>query len=247
MTKPLPTNKERWSLQAKLQKQVDKLHGKDADGDRYAVVEVHDRRDGQWPYIRPVPRVSFDNPTPEQVLAAIDAASSNVERTSRMFEQVHKDVLDYFEKDSHEIEIRGAAKVILGETAIIGQVYDVDVSRWCRWEFYKTTQGDSIKSVYTLKCYSYTDMNDFSVEEFKKWLRAGKRSLMKQHGKQIKGWFVRTVYGGNQMLAALVETPEKERPAIIALKRAKQDFLNEYVQAIQWAADKIEAELRAKK
>jgi hypothetical protein len=248
MTKPLPTNKERWRLQGKLQKAVDKLHGKDADGDRYAKVEVLDRRDGQWPYVRAVPRVPWENPTPEQLLAAIDAAGSNVESTARMFDQVRRDVQAYFEIDKRGRAIRAAVKAILGETAIVGRAYDRhdDAPRWCRWEPYKNlhAQGSETPTVQT--CF-FNDVNGFDSTAFKTWLKAGKQMLVKAHGKRIKGWYVRTDGSIGTSLSALVEIPEKERPYHTARNRAKREFLERHAEAIECNAKRIEAELRAKK
>ena len=165
MTKAPPTNKERCRLLSKLQKEVNKVHGKDSTGDRYAVVKVHDRRDGQLPYVICVPRVSWDNPTPEQMLEAIDAAGNNVESTFRMFAQMRRDVQMYFDRDKRGEAIRDAAKAILGETAIVGQAYSRhdDAHRWCRWESYRIMESSGSER-RTVRCCFFNDVNGFDAE-----------------------------------------------------------------------------------
>jgi hypothetical protein len=248
MTKPLPTNKERWRLQGKLQKEVNKLHGQDSDDERHATVQVQDRRDGQWPYIRPVPRIPWDNPTPEQMLEAIDAAGTNIESTSRMFDQVRRDVQMYFEIDKRGRAIRSIVKAVLGETAIVGRAYDRhdDAPRWCRWEPYRVMKSSG-SGPWTMQADFFNDVNGFDPEAFKTWLKAGKRMLVKAHGKSIKGWYIRTDGAVGTSLSALTEMPEKERPYHIARNRAKREFLEKHAREIELAAEKIEAELRAKK
>ena len=248
MTKPLPTNKERWRLQGKLQKEVNKLHGIDDDGERHANATVQDRRDGQWPYIRPVPRVPWENPTPEQLMEAIDAAGNNVESTSRMFDQVRRDVEGYFKQDKRGRAIRSIVKDILGETAIVGRAYDRhdDAPRWCRWESYRAMESSGSEPC-SMRCCFFNDVNGFDPEAFKTWLKAGKRMLVKAHGKRIKGWYVRTDGAVGTSLSAQVEMPEKERPYHIARNRAKREFLEKHAREIEGWAKEIEAELRAKK
>jgi len=248
MTKPLPTDKERWRLQGKLQKEVNKLHGTDNDGSRYATVQVQDRRDGQWPYIRPVPRVPWDSSTPEQMVEAICAASNNVESTSRMFDRVRRDVQMYFEKDKRGQDIRAVVKEILGENAIVGQAYEKndDTRSWCRWVPYRLGRRADFLRSHLDTCF-YNDVNQFDLGEFKKWLVAGKRALKKEYGKQIKGWYVRTDGSVGTSLSALVETPEEVRPYHMARNQAKREFLEVYQAEIEENAKTIEAEIRAKK
>jgi hypothetical protein len=247
MTKPLPTDKERWRLLGKLQKQVNKLHGKDDDGDRYATVKVQDWRDGQWPYIRPVPRVPWDSPTPEQLMEAIDAAGSNVESTSRMFDQVRRDVQMYFETDKRGRAMRDVAKAILGKTAIVGQAYEKhdDAPRWCQWHAYKALHAYGQEKPTMQTCF-FNDVNGFDPTAFKTWLKAGKCMLVKAHGKRIKRWYVRTDGSVGTSLSALVETPEKDRPYHTARNLARRKFLDEHVKEIEQQAVIIEAEIRAK-
>jgi hypothetical protein len=248
MKAPPPSTKARHDLLRRLQRQVDALHGKDDSGDRYAHVEVHDRRDGTWPYIRPVPRVPFEDPTPEQLLAAVDAAGSNVESTSRNFDQVRRDVQFYFEKDKRGRGIRTVAKKILGETAIVGQAYERhdDAPRWCRWEPYKKLHAYGAETPKLQTCF-FNDVNQFDLGAFKKWLVAGQAYLKKAFGKQVKGWYVRTDGSIGTSLSALVETPEAARPRITALNRAKREFLEENAEHISARACRIEAEIRAEK
>jgi hypothetical protein len=247
MKTPPPTDKERYKLLRRLQNEVNKVHGKDDEGDSYAVVEVHDRRDGHWPYIRPVPRVPFENPTPEQLLAAVDAAGTNVESAARDFDQVRRDVQFYFEKDKRGRAVRAAVKEILGDTAVVGSAYERydDAPRWCRWEPYRTKVTEGIQTRY--EAAFFNDVNQFDLAEFKKWLTAGRWLLKKTYGKMIKGWYVRTDGALGTSLSALVETPEVARPHIIARNRAKREFLERHAESIEREAARIEAELRAKK
>ena len=92
----------------------------------------------------------------------------------------------------------------------------------------------------------FNGLNGFDSEAFKTWLKAGKRMLVKAHGKSIKGWYVRTDGAIGTSLSALVEIPEKDRPYYTARNRAKREFLDEHVKEIEQQAVIIEAEIRAK-
>jgi hypothetical protein len=242
-----PTQSERNRLQNKLQKEVDKVHGKDEDSDHYARVQVQDRRDGRWPFIRPVPRIPWDNPTTEQFQAALEAATNNVESTSRDMETIRRDMMAYFEHDSRMRSIRQLAKKILGEKAIVGRAYDRsdDASSWCQWVPYRTMRAYNEAEKPTLQTCFY-DATMFDLNEFKKWLVAGKRTLTKEHGKYIKGWYIRLDGSCGTSLSASVETPEVDRPAIIARNRAKREFLEAHATEIEHNATVIEVELRTK-
>ena len=182
------------------------------------------------------------------MMEAIAAAGNNVESTSRMFDQVRRDVECYFKQDKRGRSIRSIAKAILGDTAVVGRAYDHldDAPRWCHWASYKVMESSGSEPC-VMRCSFFNDVNGFDSEAFKTWLKAGKRMLVKAHGKLIKGWYVRTDGSVGTSLSALVEIPEKDRPAITARNRAKREFLEANAQAIEWAANKIEAEIRAKK
>jgi hypothetical protein len=235
--KTLPNRRERSRLLSRLQREVNQVYGKDDEDTPYAFVEVHDYRDGYWPYIRPVPRIPFENPTPEQILASINAAGSNVESTSRALEQVRREVESYFRQVTHEKAVREAVSTVLGKDAIVGKAYDRcdDAPRWSRWESYRIKKN---------ACFYRNDGIGFDIDSFEKWLRAGKRMLIKEYGKLIIGWYVRIGGSIGTSMSALVEIPEKERTAIIARRMAKHDCLEENQKEIEKQATLIERKLR---
>jgi hypothetical protein len=244
MTKAPPTTKERTRLYTQLQRLVDKLHGKDEEGERYARVQVQDRRDGRWPYVRPIPRIPWEDPTAEQFEAALDAAASNVHCVAEDMEHVRRDIQAYLQRDTQGRVIRAIARKVLGETCAVGEAYSRydNAQPFCQWKTLQKLDEGSTSKAYR---YDYFNLWPFGATAFEDWLKQGKKTLLKEN-KNVVGWYVRVDGAVGVTLSALAEIPEEERPKHIAARRARREFLETHAAEVTASAAKIEAELRAK-
>lgn len=243
-TKVPPTTKERSRLHTQLQRLVDKIHGKDNEGERYARVQVQDRRDGHWPFIRPVPRIPWEDPTAEQFEAALDAAASNIHAVAGDMESVRRDIQAYLQRATQDKTIRAIARKVLGETCAVGEAYSRydNAQPFCQWKTLQRIDDGSTSKAYR---YDYFKVYPFDAVGFEAWLKQGKKTLLKEN-KNVVGWYVRVDGAVGITLSALAEIPEEERPKHIAARRARREFLEAHAAEVNASAVKIEAEIRTK-
>lgn len=244
---PKPTRKEINRLYSRLRKEVDRVYGKDDDGDSHATVEVHDKRDGHMPYIQPVPHIPFRAEITSDVVAqALNAALTNARSTAGALESVRHAVESMYRHRTDEKLLREIAESVFGKKVAVGEAYSRydDAPSWSAWHLYKVHDPK-----YERESTSYFQSDRVGTQEgiksIKSWLSTGKKELSKKHTK-IDMWYVRTGEMG-LTLAALVKVPEEERPKRVAANRARREFLEKHAATIQAEADRIETLLREKK
>lgn len=252
----LPSIRERQKLYTQLQRLVNKVHGKDCDGQEHAVVEVHDRREGQWPFIQPVSRISYENPTPDDLRHVLNTALANVESTTRALAQVRLDMEFFFDRQGKESHIRTIATRVFGPDVIVGKAYEAvdNPPRYSQWIPYQVQAFDPDRDKDCDTRISYFDTSGLRPHsswtawaEFEQWLRKARRSLKRKYGKRIVQFYVRLDGVCGTRVSALVPMTEEQRLKQIAAKRARQVVLNLHKDKVQEIAKenlkKIKAEI----